>query len=509
MAIPDFYNVNLGRTYPLMYRSGQLPADHAIVDAAFTVTSDTKYDPLLHDVLLTDIGWIDDRTLYVVFICTAPWLASSSMQFHVPTDSKEFSAFYVQWGDNGSTGDWIGNLVIGDVKGLISSVGHYDHAVVEPARVINIGGATQAGAVYVYNRRRTQATTNQGCEQLVYPTALDDYIYACGPLYREIRITGGYNTIASQSTDPAVITIQTDGFAKGELGASCEAIPMHHTEQPPSGRATLDGGLRCDEVIRSINGIGGPDIGIILGKGTSVTTDPDNNQITIGLSEADLNTCEPSGSTIGVASVSNELRVPGIPGDAGRLTPGLGYATWEWDSTESDWRIVSPCRENAWSVKPVGVHTVEGKSQRQRCYPDPLNMPHGIRNGDFTGEDPLQYWNVVGDTKVLQTHPGLDANDLPVLRLTGRIYQRNIYASSHTDDSLLHIEIIDESASARIILVEDTGRALVDKVISSPYGSLTRLTFGPFRPGGTAMTFIVDAPNKIYLARPMLVPYVR
>ena len=53
----------------------------------------------------------------------------------------------------------------------------------------------------------------------------------------------------------------------------------------------LSGGLQCNEVLRSINGMGGPFFNILAGLGVSIVPEPDLHKVKVDVNMFGLSVC--------------------------------------------------------------------------------------------------------------------------------------------------------------------------------------------------------------------------
>jgi hypothetical protein len=95
---------------------------------------------------------------------------------------------------------------------------------------------------------------------------------------RDTCITGpiwfkeGYNCRIRQDSGRNTITIGA-GIGLGE-GEPCEEVPLTAEEAPPGDSPFLTGGPGCNQVVQSLNGVGGADLVITAGAGYRIQADP-------------------------------------------------------------------------------------------------------------------------------------------------------------------------------------------------------------------------------------------
>ena len=168
---------------------------------------------------------------------------------------------------------------------------------IEPASIQNLAN-TFLSSFSIFNGARTRSTssTAAGCDPLEWGFSLQSEFPVSECLQGSIVLVAGYNTEILQNSADNSIEI---GAAVGAgLGRPCQELEQHNNDEPPlpednnlGRRTTLDGSLRCNEVVRSINGVGGRLFEILAGVGVTVTPDPGQNQVLINADLSQLLIC--------------------------------------------------------------------------------------------------------------------------------------------------------------------------------------------------------------------------
>lgn len=326
MAQQGFFDANRNRAFPFQDGTTARPiagpltlaqlADAVVVDCGFLVGPQTGFDPAAHRVVLRRIRR-SGPTFFFDFAADCPGLLGVDLTFTrdlgTPRYATEWADSGPIWGSASITGSasaeqaawdagthcgeplWSGYLVTGDLDPLDlflagdGGVGRGDGAVVEPALVQSLVGS-RVTALAVVNADRTRvAAADPDCADPVWPHATGlNYINATC-LRGEIRFRAGYNAVVRQVTADGSLVL---GAAVGAgAGTPCGDVPLFPGETPPPGSALLDGSQRCNEVLRSINGIGGPLLQVSAGAGIQITADPDTNALTIDVSMAGMAAC--------------------------------------------------------------------------------------------------------------------------------------------------------------------------------------------------------------------------
>lgn len=162
-------------------------------------------------------------------------------------------------------------------------------AFVEPSRTKNLDGSYVRSFVLA-NADRTRATSPEGCRDLCWPFARQDFYVRCECVSSEVRFVGGCNAVVRTDTNTNAIII--DGDPGGGDDCRCgEQVAVTPLEAPPRGRTRLDGALGCDEIVRSFNGVSRQIIRLYGGKGVTVRDMPEFHRIVIDIDLHSLALC--------------------------------------------------------------------------------------------------------------------------------------------------------------------------------------------------------------------------
>lgn len=316
----SFFNDNQHRAYPFVRetvnRIAGGPAttlnlpNAIIVDAGFTLNVNSGFETGEHAVYLEEIRRIGDN-FYFVFGSDAPDLFDTVLTFTRTTGSDTHETEIVDSGEAGlpegslSAGSisevpcdgplWSGFLTTGPISALVlllpgdGTISRGASAsIVEPALLQNLAG-TYVAKLGLANDDRTRATAADGCPEQTFPGPIDVLHIAANCIIGHVAIRPGYNCTITQNANGNSITIGADvGAGDGE---PCREVPLYPGEHPPADSSLLEGGLRCYEVVRSFNGIGGQQFSILAGNGVNVTSVPGSNRVIIGVDMSGLALC--------------------------------------------------------------------------------------------------------------------------------------------------------------------------------------------------------------------------
>ena len=274
-----------------------------------------QFDPTTHTVSLTSIvrGTVSSITsIHFVFAMS---LGGPTLTFSLPLPQPENVTVQVTSGDSTDSGcleepTWSGFLAVGNLP-LIDSILPSDGTLtltaaaflVEP-ETINVIPSAFVRSITIANEGRTHATAPSGCSAITWPSVPDGITVGeisgddenGNPIYvvetciaGDIRIQPGYN--ADVRKDPAGNAISIRAAVGQGAGPPCGEVLVYPGETPPTGSAYPEGGPGCNDVIRSVNGVGGTTFDIVGGQGVSVTSDPETNSITINVNMRGLSVC--------------------------------------------------------------------------------------------------------------------------------------------------------------------------------------------------------------------------
>lgn len=316
MAKPGFWNDNRFRAYPFLRgeigASGTGDVDNmpwdVIVDAGFTMGLDSGYVEGEHSVWLSEISR-SGTTLTFEFQSDAPGLAGSPLVFTRDTADDEYTLEYVDqleeaYSESSSfsySGQdvcdtqplWSGFLVTGRFDDFAIGDGETwtgSTATVEPATVVSLVNSF-VDAVNVGNADRTRVDAADGCPEIewAYPVGEDVVHIQQTCLTGDIRFKAGYNSEIEQIDNQNQLIFGADvGAGEGE---PCDEIPIFPGETPPDGSTLYEGGPRCNEVLRSINGMGGQLLRLLSGTGLDITEVPAENKLIMNFDMRGLAVC--------------------------------------------------------------------------------------------------------------------------------------------------------------------------------------------------------------------------
>lgn len=334
MAVSDFFNENSNRVFPFQPGTAgvatpvvgpfsllQLP-DSVIVDCGFITGAESGYVEGVHSVFLYRIARIAATWLEFEFRCDAPGLVAIPLVFRrllsQPDYTTEFVESDVPNEDLNSQSQsqsqsqsnsqhmptceepaWSGYLVTGrlnDITGYLAPGEQVvrtstAEALVETALVQNLADC-QLVSINVANADRTRAARPSQCPPLVwgFPLGLYHANFQC--LQGDIKLRAGFNTFLSQNVQTN--TIVFSAAANAGAGFPCGQIPIFEAEAPPDNASNnlLDGDFYCNEVLRTINGLGGPSLTFVADAGVSLIADAAGSRLIVDINLSGLASCD-------------------------------------------------------------------------------------------------------------------------------------------------------------------------------------------------------------------------
>lgn len=322
MAEPGFYNDNLNRIYPLVEPVAPvvpLLPDTAIVDIGLLMGVASGFVPGTHrvwiDSVVENAGYAD-----VTLASDAPGLVGKSLVFSCLLAGERYQTVFEESTDTPADVSatltpeslysetiacdpeplWSGFIVFGDpaeLSGLLPLSGSVSDAEIEPSLVQTLYQG-YLSSINIANEDRTRATVPLDCpsEGLDWPYPIGQIFVAGKCLTGDVQFKAGYNTVIRQDGfDNAIVFTASKGAGAGE---PCDEVPVFYHEVPPTGSNLLDGSTGCNEIIRTINGIGGQVSYLTSGTGVQITTDPELNRILVDVNMSQLFVCYESESIV-------------------------------------------------------------------------------------------------------------------------------------------------------------------------------------------------------------------
>lgn len=316
MSRPSFFNDNLYRSYPLVPDPTTPVPTYAVVDFGCTFFPGAGFNPETDSVYLAELRKISSFIEFE-FQTTATALANKSLIFRFNTTDPEFTTGLADISVEhiGATSVytieplaqdcdiepvWSGYMTIGDVAQLTAQITTAISGTftVEPSRVQSQQQA-YVRSLTLYNADRTRATTTTDCKAICWPFTVADYYLVASCLSGNVSFKEGYNCEIRQ--DAAINTISINAYVGAGEGEVCETPAVTSDEEAPVNRTTLDGALKCSEVVRSINGAGGRQFTIRGMEGVTITPVPTEHKLVVNVDMVDLQLCtdfRPEGDTL-------------------------------------------------------------------------------------------------------------------------------------------------------------------------------------------------------------------
>lgn len=306
-----FYNTNANRSYPFITTATVNAAvpEAILVDAGFRLGPQSRFVQGTDEVYLAGIRRTGDW-FYLDFASNAPELYGVLLTFsrHVSDDDYMFeesdsgreglseSSLSVGSISEGFCDEplWSGFIVTGKVASLEAFLPadgaiSFDPAtaVVEPGLVQSLAGG-YVTKLAIANDDRTRVQAAEDCDPITFDFETGLVYVASRCMLGEIVFRSGFNCLVTQSSDNAIVL---DGIVGAGAGEPCAVEPLFQQETPPFGSNLFEGGPQCNEVLRSINGVGGRQFSIVAGTGVNVTSVPESNKLILTVDMSGLALC--------------------------------------------------------------------------------------------------------------------------------------------------------------------------------------------------------------------------
>lgn len=331
MARPNFFNDNKNRTFPFQEGSAgidtpasgsftmhQLPDDF-IVDCGFILGPESGFDESEHYIFLYKISRPSANVVLFEFRSNAPDLEDTSLMFSRNLADPDYTTEFLEsdipeyiplsqsvslslsQSQDVVCGEpfWSGYLVTGVMQSVADrlSIGteivrtSSDETLVEPALIQNLN-ESQVVSLNIANADRTRALRPEDCPPNQWNFETEQIYVNRECLQGDIKLRPGYNIALNQVA--LSNTIQLLAVVNAGAGEPCEEIKLFLTESPPigAGNNLLAGDFYCNEVLRSINGLQGPNLILFAGSGVSITADQETNTVLIDVDLVDLIACQ-------------------------------------------------------------------------------------------------------------------------------------------------------------------------------------------------------------------------
>jgi hypothetical protein len=305
MPRPGFYNDNEYRAYPFVFDStnSALP-ESAIVDAGIIMRIDANFNDSVHTVWLDSVVREGDVFKFEFRTDATP----EPLIFTRNVNSQEWQIEYSESAAKTTAealcpGEpvWEGFLVTGPLADLRANLPADDTLQLppeayqlEPATVQNLNKAyLRSVSLGNYERTRIPPCGEGDPTDVIVPKIILNKQCMAG----DLKFKEGYNCVIQQIPWTNEIVIGAGGGGGTPLiGEICEngsELPLYPGEAPPAGSLFLGGGPACDELIFTINGLGGPTVTLTGGPGISVATQTSPPKITISRNTSTFKVCEP------------------------------------------------------------------------------------------------------------------------------------------------------------------------------------------------------------------------
>ena len=304
MPRPGFYNDNEYRAYPFVYqpRTQTEPtlAESSIVDAGFIMGLDADFDEAADAIWLASISRTES-TVTFTFNTDAVGASTVPLIFTRNTAAEEWLTEYAQTDPANlpcaEEPIWEGFLVTGVLTQLANQLSDGQTITftkneyrVEPGRIQNLA-KSYLRSITLGNYERTAVPECNTNRSDVRPIILNA---AC--IKGDVKLKEGYQCQITQNTRTNTIDISAGVTAGAEKDdAFCEngsELPLFPGETIPENSKFYSSSPACDELIFTINGIGGKNISLLGGNGITITT-TDANQLKLTFNANTQNACPP------------------------------------------------------------------------------------------------------------------------------------------------------------------------------------------------------------------------
>jgi hypothetical protein len=321
MSGTDFYNQNQARSFPfkdldtlrgeysVSVGSEFLIPDSTIVDFGCYFLNGAGFDPATDHVYLYQVTRSTD-TVTFEFRATASNASEYPIIFTRDITDNDYRYEFVEAGEHVQDyesslslglGDrvclelplWEAYLVTSDMtelaillpgNGTLTATAITD-MVIEPA-LLEKQEETTVNSINLAVQTRF---TVPDCEAVEYPDR-DTYVVVATCLSGDISFKEGYNCHIRQDDDD--IQLEFGSRVGAGAGEVCEDFPWYEGESSVADSQFYGGGPSCGEVVRSVNGLTGPNIIIYGGQGVNVAEhDTEENTLVVNVNFEGMTYC--------------------------------------------------------------------------------------------------------------------------------------------------------------------------------------------------------------------------
>lgn len=379
--------------------------------------------------------------------------------------------------------------------------------------------STGSSKTFVFNKRTTQYTQPAGCAHIDSTVFVgDEYQQLCVLDADTIKLVGGKQLRVNQRRDLNQIELVADG-SPGEGGRLCGTLDV------TPGQDDADSAPKCDEVLRTLNSLGGPSVSILGETGVSVQPHPGLNRVVVDIGTKNLLLC------IGADAEDQQVEYlpenedgeqcgdnnlppirPGEPDDStgyaitiAPITTAPGQSDGNqrnrcgWRANGNGWDIINyPCKSPRSCSRPHRPPANANEVMFTWCLHVPFLTGEYIRNADFTNSSiALAGWDIDGNVEVVNSFAGLPSSQFPMARLVAR--DRSRVALSQTSLSLVEglyvfqVEAFLQSGTLTFMLIDSsTGQVELQFDHSATSSQVQQLAFGPFRIDAPSLTLRIE-----------------
>lgn len=301
MAHAGFYSANGHRAYPFTdVPTAAVIPETAVVDFGVVAGLRAVFTDALHRVWLYRVARAGSVFTFE-FRSDAPGCAGRALLFERDLADPEYATTFavdeaapgeVEEAPDGCVDDPVleGFLVTGSLADLAAFLPDGDEwtdetavQTVEPALVQNLA-RTYVRQVSLANKDRTRVDPPDGCSASSSAAGPEGAVLVNATcLTGELKVKEGYNCVVRVSRPDNSITIS--GQVGAGEGEACDEVALTAGERPPAGSVVLTGGPKCNEILKSINGVGGRVVRVQAGGGVRVVPGDAPHTLVI---EADL-----------------------------------------------------------------------------------------------------------------------------------------------------------------------------------------------------------------------------
>lgn len=307
----DFLTANVGRAYPCQ-RHDDLDSYPVLADLKLILRRGLRYSHAKHQAQLLRYGWLSSAQAEVLGEPEANRFVAIGVQTEAADiillgygfTNERFEGITLTAYPAEQVLAWLaggtqppqpcsrlanGWALLGDAAVPTPTVQTVRQPIEPTCLVVTREVGPQTAITHLYNQPLTQYSSPLGCLPPDNPEVPAEPVLACEPKQGTVRLLGGNQIVLRQDGQLNELVVAANA-RRGGAGDQCEPVPL--SKLGGEELLDVDTAPRCHEVVRGINGLGGPSIGLYGFNGVGIRTLPAQHRVIVGAAVRDAASCD-------------------------------------------------------------------------------------------------------------------------------------------------------------------------------------------------------------------------